>query len=405
MDEELAGLMGPQETPEELKGQWDQFLSSDQNRSALLQFGLALMQPVSPGQTGAGHIGQAIGAGAEASGRVEKQDIARELAEADARRAERKLDISATESAAGINNAEARLAEARAGREQTGRYQEGRLGLTREQIEAQKRAQEASEGFQSEKLEQSQKALTNEEKREARRAEQRDRELDIKDKVVTTKSAEKTTDEAKKDRLRKEKVQRKWESDYQKWLTGLAKARATERNKSITSMQNPISPDEILMEWNSDPAKRKQFKEIYGQPEPFPEVSAGNPPEESGAGKEGGGPVPPDGPEKGEKVVLSPDEKIASGFPNEKKSEKAKEEEAKIFPLWKDYAGQALKDSQGRTLGTAVEIVGKMAKRFPQSSPEDKVKIKSILTGIMRRVKDPDYFKKYVKSLGVDLNE
>jgi hypothetical protein len=56
---------------QDLKGKWDQWMSDPANRAALLQTGVALMQPMSIGQNALGQVGQAIGQGAEAKGRYE----------------------------------------------------------------------------------------------------------------------------------------------------------------------------------------------------------------------------------------------------------------------------------------------------------------------------------------------
>jgi len=63
--------------------QWDDYLARPGNRQALLQIGLQMMQPVAIGQSTMGHIGQAIGAGGEAVGRLENSDL--KLAVADSR--------------------------------------------------------------------------------------------------------------------------------------------------------------------------------------------------------------------------------------------------------------------------------------------------------------------------------
>lgn len=53
---------------------WDAFTSRPENNAALLQFGLAMLQPRAPGQTGLGQFANAVGQGAEASSRnVEAQ--------------------------------------------------------------------------------------------------------------------------------------------------------------------------------------------------------------------------------------------------------------------------------------------------------------------------------------------
>lgn len=55
--------------------EWGQFLSDPKGRAALMSFGLAMMQPVAPGQSSLGHFGQAIG---NAAGSLQEEE-AREL--------------------------------------------------------------------------------------------------------------------------------------------------------------------------------------------------------------------------------------------------------------------------------------------------------------------------------------
>jgi hypothetical protein len=59
----------------------DTLLTDPNSRSALLQIGLGLMQPVAQGQTTLGHIGQAIGSGGEALHRIEDEDVKRQKAD------------------------------------------------------------------------------------------------------------------------------------------------------------------------------------------------------------------------------------------------------------------------------------------------------------------------------------
>jgi hypothetical protein len=66
-------------------------LDDPRARTALLQFGLQLMQPAY-GQSTLGAVGQAIGAGGEAIGRIEAQDTKR--TEAESKLAKREADIS-----------------------------------------------------------------------------------------------------------------------------------------------------------------------------------------------------------------------------------------------------------------------------------------------------------------------
>lgn len=60
---------------------WRAWLGSEQNRAALLQTGLSLMQPVQPGQSQFGHIASSIGEGLGAAGRTEARLRAEELAQ------------------------------------------------------------------------------------------------------------------------------------------------------------------------------------------------------------------------------------------------------------------------------------------------------------------------------------
>jgi hypothetical protein len=57
-------------------------LFADPNsRSALLQIGLNLMQPQAMGQSASGHIGQAVGEGGEAVGRIEEEELKQKQAD------------------------------------------------------------------------------------------------------------------------------------------------------------------------------------------------------------------------------------------------------------------------------------------------------------------------------------
>lgn len=72
MFDQLAGLFQPQQAapaqPDpNLKAEWDGFLSNPKNRAGILSFGLGLMQP-----TWGNSFANALGAGAEAYGAVEK---------------------------------------------------------------------------------------------------------------------------------------------------------------------------------------------------------------------------------------------------------------------------------------------------------------------------------------------
>lgn len=60
---------------------WKEWLGAPQNRAALLQTGLSLMQPVQPGQSQFGHIASSIGQGLGAAGRAESRMGAERLAQ------------------------------------------------------------------------------------------------------------------------------------------------------------------------------------------------------------------------------------------------------------------------------------------------------------------------------------
>lgn len=82
MDDDVgAAFTGGKVDPATAASGWDDWLQKPGNRTALLQMGLQLMQPVAIGQTMAGHIGQAIGAGGEAITRQEVMDDKNEAAD------------------------------------------------------------------------------------------------------------------------------------------------------------------------------------------------------------------------------------------------------------------------------------------------------------------------------------
>ncbi len=60
---------------------WQTYFSSPEVQAALLQFAIAIGQPIPPGQTGFGHGLQAVGAGAQAAGRITTAEQERTAAE------------------------------------------------------------------------------------------------------------------------------------------------------------------------------------------------------------------------------------------------------------------------------------------------------------------------------------
>lgn len=71
----------PQASGDDLSTQWSNWLDRPGNRSALMQFGIAMLQPIQQGQSFAGHIGEAIGQGGEAEARVAAQGRLQQEAE------------------------------------------------------------------------------------------------------------------------------------------------------------------------------------------------------------------------------------------------------------------------------------------------------------------------------------
>lgn len=95
----------------ELATEWRKWLDSPQNRAALMQFGISLMQPIGVGQSTLGHFGQALGSAVEARDRMAEQ----ELREQDiaSRAAAREALATARESQAAVLEERARSNAAR----------------------------------------------------------------------------------------------------------------------------------------------------------------------------------------------------------------------------------------------------------------------------------------------------
>lgn len=64
--------------PTDLRGRWDQFFQNPDNRQALLQFGAAMLQPIAPGQTLLGQIGQGIAAAVAGKAQAEDRRLRRD---------------------------------------------------------------------------------------------------------------------------------------------------------------------------------------------------------------------------------------------------------------------------------------------------------------------------------------
>lgn len=96
MFDDLGAAFTGQSTtdPATASNQWDAWLERPGNRTALLQMGLQLMQPVAMGQSVGGHIAQGVGAGGEALTRHAILDEKSQLAEAKLAQADEKLRIA-----------------------------------------------------------------------------------------------------------------------------------------------------------------------------------------------------------------------------------------------------------------------------------------------------------------------
>lgn len=122
----VPGQGAPKDTappPEQTAGiadQWRGWIGDPHNRAAMIQFGLALSQPISAGQNVGGHFGQALGQAGEASDRVTA-----------AQQKEQEL-----ESKQELRGAQADAADARAGARAAGLGAASeRLGFQRERLQ------------------------------------------------------------------------------------------------------------------------------------------------------------------------------------------------------------------------------------------------------------------------------
>lgn len=188
---------------------WRAWLGSEQNRAALLQTGLSLMQPVQPGQSQFGHIASSIGEGLGAAGRTEARLRAEELAqqkldrEMSADELERQIKIAGLEldradsaslgeqRRAGIANDRARLGieQAKLGNDtrlteaQIANYQsqsdtrEGGLDLKRSAEAARQQAAAEKQAFEQEKLGLAREIVAARQAGDERRAQQAEARL------------------------------------------------------------------------------------------------------------------------------------------------------------------------------------------------------------------------------------
>lgn len=76
-----------------LGNMWDAWTSKPENNAAMINFGLAMMSPRSPGETGLGHFAQAVGAAGEGSTANVKAQEERETRAEASDLAERKAEV------------------------------------------------------------------------------------------------------------------------------------------------------------------------------------------------------------------------------------------------------------------------------------------------------------------------
>ena len=111
-DQGTAVPQAPQANPQGMAEQWREFLSNDDNRAALLSFGAALASPMQWGQTGVGHLAQALGHAGQTSSNRAALDI--KETEAESKQIQREQTGNAATARAQVAEANARTAQERA---------------------------------------------------------------------------------------------------------------------------------------------------------------------------------------------------------------------------------------------------------------------------------------------------
>lgn len=120
----------PQEKPkDDLAGQWRQWIDDPGNKAALMQFGIALSQPVGLGQNTMGHIGGALGQAGAASDRISEE----ERAAAEQKRKEAETDSKGVAREAAATNAETRANAAAQRAQFAGAEVDSKIALRRSQ--------------------------------------------------------------------------------------------------------------------------------------------------------------------------------------------------------------------------------------------------------------------------------
>jgi hypothetical protein len=143
----------------------DALMRDPESRSALLQIGLGLMQPMAMGQTVGGHIAQGVGGGGEAVGRIAAEDIKQQKADDALTIAQQRLEL-----------AQARTKDPNTLTE----YQRQALGLQERTAQRGERAQTRQEARE---------VRMAQEARNRRVKEQVERAIDARDNPLTSDSA------------------------------------------------------------------------------------------------------------------------------------------------------------------------------------------------------------------------
>jgi hypothetical protein len=144
----------PQGAPDTTQqaGGWRDWIGRPDNRAALMQFGIAMLQPVGVGETPLSHAAGAVGHAGEAAGRVQGQELKER--EVSSKEDLRSAQANAAEARATTAGARSDTAAARLGIAQQG------LDLKQQQMDANNRIR-AMLGYQGYLKQHAQQALIN----------------------------------------------------------------------------------------------------------------------------------------------------------------------------------------------------------------------------------------------------
>lgn len=127
--------------PTDLGNKWSEWVGKPNNRAALMQFGIAMLQPMGMGQNVLGHAASAVGSGGEASQRVTQQE--QQALKSDTEAELRTARASQAESNATNAEARSRLSGENLELRRAGLEQKGMLGT----LQAQTRNRMAHEQY------------------------------------------------------------------------------------------------------------------------------------------------------------------------------------------------------------------------------------------------------------------